>query len=139
MTREPNDADRWLLVRLPARDLIEEKLPTPQKWGWRYKGPADDPCGPSTDANPAENIVTWASSLLDLEALGWVWRGTRSSDFRTGWGLTPAGTREHYLLIKAGQRERWERNQEWWGELADAMGAMLTATPAATQPDTPAK
>lgn len=125
MAREANDADRWLLVRLPARDLIESSIPTPQKWTWRYKGPADDPCGPSEGAVEVDKIVTWVSSLSDLEALGWVWRGTRSSDMRSGWGLTPAGVKEHATLIKDGQLERWRDNQEWWSGLADSLAQAM--------------
>lgn len=131
MAREPNDADRWLLVRLPARDLIEAEYPTPQKWGWRYKGPADDPCGPTERAVDINKIVTWHSSLADLETLGWVWRGTRSSDFCTGWGLTHAGFAERARLVKSGQDARWRDNAEWWSQLSNYMAdAMAANTPA---------
>lgn len=128
--RRANDADRWLLVRLPARDMIEEGMPPPQNWTWRYKGPADDPYGPSEGEVEFDKLVTWTSSLLDLEALGWVWRGTRRSDMRTGWGLTPEGIKQRTLLIRSGQAKRWSENEKWWRDLADDMAELAATNPA---------
>lgn len=126
---EPNDADRCLLVRLPARDLIEGRGDERDErfWSWRYAGPAEDPIGPrgSVEEEAGNLVVTYVSSLYALERLGWVWRGVRRSDMRRGWGLTPAGLAERHRLIAAGELERWRSNELWWRELARSMSEMV--------------
>lgn len=123
--RQPTDADRYLVARIEtkAHGLAGARVPDEQAWNWRYKGPAADPHGPDEGAVDGE-IVYEVSSLADLERLGWVWRGTRASDMRSGWGLTYEGEKAQAEAHESGDVARWGANARWWRELLAGMSEM---------------